>query len=196
MKPSLIEKATRIATVAHKKQIRKGDGLPYIVHPFMVAMKLSEYGFPKEVIAAGLLHDVIEDTDYPEEKLRKEVGDGVVEIVLTVSKDESLKWDEMNSKYVEVVRRGSDGAKAVAAADKIHNLSSLLIAYEDQGPSLWGKFNGGKEKKEKHYREVLDALKEAWEHPILAEFEELLGKLRNLGREGPTESYKNLVTTM
>lgn len=67
-----IEKALRIAVEAHKDQTRKGDGSPYIVHPLMVAFKLQKYNFPDAVIVAALTHDVLEDTDYPEEKLKEE----------------------------------------------------------------------------------------------------------------------------
>jgi (p)ppGpp synthase/HD superfamily hydrolase len=171
---TLIEKATRIAVFAHKDQTRKGDGTSYIVHPFMVALKLSKYNFPDKVIAAALTHDILEDTDFPEEKLKEELGEEVFAIVKAVTNDDSLSWEEKKKKYVETVRNGPEGSKVVSLADKIHNLETLLIAYEEQGPDLWKKFNRGKEQKIWFENEVLKMLKETWDHPMILEYEKLL----------------------
>ena len=100
----------------------------------MVALKLAKYDFSDEIIAAALVHDVIEDTDFGEENLRAAVEEEVFEIVKAVTNDDSLSWEEKKLKYIETVRNGSEGAKAVATADKVHNMESLLIAYQEQGP--------------------------------------------------------------
>lgn len=181
MNINIIETALRIAIEAHKSQIRKGDDQPYIIHPVMVALKLVKHNFPDEVIAAALTHDVLEDTDYPEDKLREELGDDVLEIIKAVTNDQSLPWEEKKKKYVETVRNGSEGAKAVALADKIHNLESLFIAHEKQGPALWKRFNRGKDQKIWFENEVLKMLKDTWEHPMIEEYEYLLEKENKLG---------------
>jgi len=181
MNINIIETALRIAIEAHKNKIRKGDDQPYIIHPVMVALKLAKHNFPDEVIAAALTHDVLEDTDYPEEELRKELGDEVLEIVKDVTNDQSLPWEEKKKRYVETVRNASEGAKAVALADKIHNLESLFIAYEEQGPALWKRFNRGKDQKVWFENEVLKMLKDTWEHPMIEEYEYLLEKENKLG---------------
>jgi (p)ppGpp synthase/HD superfamily hydrolase len=146
----------------------------------MVALKLAKYDFPDTVIAAALTHDVLEDTDLPEDKLRDELGDEVLEIVKAVTADESMPWEDRKMKYVETVRKSSDGAKAVCVADKIHNLESLLIAYESQGPEIWKRFNRGKEKKLWFENEVLKMLKQTWHHPLIDEYEVLLEKEKKL----------------
>ena len=163
-----------------KDQTRKGDDLPYIIHPFMVAIKLAKHSFPDTVIAAALTHDVLEDTEYPEDKLKNELGEEVLEIVKAVTNDGSLPWEEKKKKYIETVRAGSDGAKAVAVADKIHNLESLLLAYSEQGPELWKKFNRGKEQKLWFENEVLKMLKETWKHSLIEEYEKLLEQEKEL----------------
>jgi len=179
-KISLVEKAVRVSVAAHGGQTRKGDNLPYIIHPFMVALKLAKYNFSDAVIAAALTHDVLEDTDFGEEKLKQELGSEVLEIVKAVTNDDSLPWEEKKKKYVETVRSGSEGAKAVAVADKIHNLESLMIAYAEQGPELWKKFNRGKEQKLWFENEVLKMLKQAWKHPLIDEYEGLLEQEKKL----------------
>ncbi len=180
MKENLIEKAVTVAIEAHWYQKRKGDDLPYIIHPLMVALKLIRHNFPDKVIAAALTHDVLEDTDYPEARLREELGDDVLNIVKTVTNDQSLPWEEKKKKYVASVRKGSEAAKAVAVADKIHNLESLLLAYEEQGPALWKRFNRGKDKKIWFEKAVLQMLKDTWRHPLIEEYERLLTKVMRL----------------
>jgi (p)ppGpp synthase/HD superfamily hydrolase len=180
IKNNIIEKAARISVLAHENQTRKGDGSPYLVHPFMVALKLAKYNFSDTVIAAALVHDVLEDTDFPENKLREEVCEEVFEIVKAVTNDDSLPWEEKKKKYVETVKNGPEGAKAVSLADKIHNLETLFIVYEDQGSNIWKRFNKGKEKQIWFGREVLKMLKETWEHPMINEYEQLLNQENKL----------------
>lgn len=177
---NLVEKAVRVSVMAHGGQTRKGDNLPYIIHPFMVALKLAKYNFPDTVIAAALTHDVLEDTDFGKEKLNEELGSEVLEIVKAVTNDDSLSWEEKKKKYVETVRNGPEGAKAVAVADKIHNLESLMIAHAEQGPELWKKFNRGKEQKLWFESEVLKMLRETWKHPLIDEYASLLKQEKKL----------------
>lgn len=177
---SLIERALRIAVVAHHGDIRKVEGIPYILHPVAVALRLQKYGFSDEVVAAALVHDVLEDTEYPPEQLRKELGHKVFKMVVAVTNDSRLSWDEKKKKYIETVRRGPEGAKAVALADKIHNLESTLIAYEKLGEKMWEKFNSSKEKKFAFELGVLKMLKETWDHPMISEYERLLTKINKL----------------
>lgn len=177
---SLIEKAARVSVVAHSGQMRKGDDLPYIIHPFMVALKLAAYNFSNEIIAAALVHDVLEDTDFGQEKLKEELGEEVLEIVKSVTNDDTLPWEEKKKRYIETVRSGSVGVKAVAVADKIHNLESIMIAYTEQGPEVWKRFNRGREDKIWFEEEVLKMLKETWQHPLIKEYEHLLEQEKSL----------------
>ena len=177
---TLLERATRIAVEAHKGQVRKADGLPYIIHPFMVALKLAKYHFPDTVVAAALVHDVLEDTNFSPETLQKELGKEVFTIVQAVTHNDTLPWKEKKKQYIASVRRGPEGAKAVATADKIHNLESLLLAYQQQGPSLWKKFNRGREEKLWFEEAMLQMLQETWDHPLVEEYEKLLQQEKRL----------------
>lgn len=178
--PSRIETATRLAVNAHKGQVRKTDKSPYIVHPFMCALKLAKYDFSEEVIAAALTHDVIEDTEVSIDELLEVLGEDVVAIVKTVSEDKTLEWEERKKKYVATVAQGSTEAKAVCIADKIHNLESVLFAYEQMGDSLWKCFSRGKEKKLWFEELCLSMFKETWNHPLIEEYEMLVEKMRKL----------------
>jgi guanosine-3',5'-bis(diphosphate) 3'-pyrophosphohydrolase len=177
---NLIEAAARIAVGAHKDQVRKAGKMPYIIHPFMVALKLQKYNFDDTVIAAALTHDVLEDTDYPEEKLKSELGSEVLEMVKAVTNDDTLVWEDKKMKYIESVRKGPVGAKAVAVADKIHNLESLLAEHKEQGSEVWKIFNRGKDKKVWFETEMLKMIKETWSHPLIEEYELLIEKEKKL----------------
>ena len=86
---TLIEKAYHVAFEAHKGQVRK-SGEAYIIHPLCVAIILAELELDKETIAAGLLHDVLEDTVMTEEQMREEFGDEVLLLVDGVTKLQHL----------------------------------------------------------------------------------------------------------
>lgn len=177
---SLIEKAIRIAAVAHKGQTRKGGDIPYVVHPFMVAVKLLQHGFRDEVIAAALTHDVLEDTDFGEEKLREELGKQVLTIVKTVSEDKSLPWEERKEKYIEAVKNGSEEAKAVSIADKISNTENILSAYALKGPTIWKHFNRGYKKILWSRELALTMFKDTWRHPLIDEYKKVMVSFRLL----------------
>lgn len=178
--PTLIEEAARMAVLAHKEQVRKNDKSPYVVHPFMCAMKLIEHGFPEEVIAAVLVHDVLEDTEVKEDELHDVLGEKVVALVKIVSEDKTLDWEERKQKYIDTVRVGPAEAKAICIADKIHNLQSVLFAYSQEGSALWDCFSRGKEKKLWFEESCLKMFKETWEHPLIEEYEKLVEKMRSL----------------
>ena len=143
----LIQKATEIMIKAHGDQKRKTDGSPYINHPQAVADMLKENNFSDIVIAVGLCHDVLEDTDYYPTKLKEELGEEVFKLIKFLSEDKSLEWEERKEKYVEQIKNSPDEAKAVSICDKIHNLNSLINSHSVLGPKVWTKFNRGKEKK-------------------------------------------------
>ena len=87
----MIEKAYQLADNAHKDQRRK-SGEPYIIHPLCVAIILADLEMDKETIAAGLLHDVVEDTVYTEEQLTDIFGKEVALLVDGVTKLTQLSW--------------------------------------------------------------------------------------------------------
>lgn len=184
---TLIERAARIAVDAHRTQLRKSDGSPYIVHPFMCATMLTRHHFREEVVAAALVHDVLEDTEVTEMTLREILGDEVVDIVKCVTEDQTMNWRAMEGgwemvkqRYIDTVRSAPSDAKAVSIADKIHNMQSLLATYAEQGPRTWSHFNRGKEAKLWFEESVLAMFKETWHHPLVDEYEALVVQMRSL----------------
>jgi (p)ppGpp synthase/HD superfamily hydrolase len=148
----LLHRATRFAAIAHREQVRKGSDkptVPYFSHPSMVALLVQRYGFEDDVIAAALLHDVVEDTPVTEAEVAKEFGSVITAMVHAVSETKlddhgvKLPWDVRKKSKLDKLPAASVGAKAIALADKLHNLHSTL-ADERAGVDVWSRFNAGK----------------------------------------------------
>ncbi len=128
-----IEQAIRAAAILHKDQVRKGDiPYPYITHTFAVAMIVSDYTDKEDVIVGALLHDTLEDTDYTGEELREDFGGTVLTLVESVTRpqsDEGKNWLEIKKQYIKQLKKAPEDALIIAAADKIHNMRSMVETY-------------------------------------------------------------------
>lgn len=128
---SIVLRALEFAALAHEGQRRRGAAqVPYISHPAAVGLILARAGFEDSVVAAGVLHDVIEDTPVTAEELTLHFGDVITQIVLGASEDKSLAYDVRKAQYAQQIRSASHEVKAVSSADKIANLTNLIILYE------------------------------------------------------------------
>ena len=156
----ITEKAKSFAIAAHIGQIRKSDKeKPKIIHPINVANILQEYNFDDNVIAAGYLHDVIEDTNYTKEDLLKSFGEDVVSLVLgATEEDKSLSWEERKQETITKVKTLDLRHKAVVCADKISNLEDLRIIFEINEKKDFSAFKRGFDKQKWYYTGVYDSL--------------------------------------
>lgn len=125
---SMIEKAYRIAAQAHSDQKRK-SGEPYIIHPLCVAIILADLEMDKETIAAGLLHDVVEDTGMTQERLTQEFGSEVSFLVDGVTKLTQLSWDQdkvelqaENLRKMFLAMAKDIRVIIIKLADRLHNM--------------------------------------------------------------------------
>lgn len=160
---SLITKALEIAVKAHQDDTRKGkQDVPYIVHPMEVAMTLQKEGKTDELIAAGLLHDTLEDTEYEEEDLRELFNDQITELVLGASEEledrENTPWEERKQHTIDYLKTADMDVKYIACADKLSNIRSMIRDYKRIGDKLWGRFNRGYEKQKWYYESLIESL--------------------------------------
>ncbi|MFD3445879.1 HD domain-containing protein [Microbacteriaceae bacterium 4G12] len=155
----LFSRVVEVATRAHESQKRKGNGLPYITHPFTVAILLLKADCEDEVVMAGLLHDTIEDTDLTYEELQAQFGVRVASIVKECSEqDKSKSWEERKQSTLRNLETISIEACMVVCADKLHNIRSTAQEFAQKGDAIWDVFNRGKDKQEWYYRGIIQAL--------------------------------------
>ncbi|MDF2546564.1 MAG: (p)ppGpp synthetase [Anaerosolibacter sp.] len=134
---SLIIKAYNFSENAHEGQIRK-SGEKYFVHPVQVAKILAELEMDDSTIVAGLLHDVIEDTKYGYEQVKKEFGEEIALLVEGVTKLESLTYETKEERHAESIRKmflamAKDiRVIIIKLADRLHNMRTLKFMNENK----------------------------------------------------------------
>jgi (p)ppGpp synthase/HD superfamily hydrolase len=116
----LTRRALEWARELHAGQVREVDHAEFILHPLEVAALLSGRGFDDEVVAAGLLHDAVEDTDVGIEAIRARLGKRVADIVAAVTEDPDLTdYEDRKEALRRTVAEAGVDAQAVYAADKV-----------------------------------------------------------------------------
>ena len=180
---SRYDAALALAARAHRNQLRKGTDLPYIAHPVHVSIILIRHGFGEDLAIAGLLHDVVEDTDTSLDLIAAEFGADVARLVEAVSETKSadgaeLPWEQRKAeKLAHLVAAGPDVA-ALKAADAIHNLRSIIADLQSVGPALWDRFKRGPGPTLGYYQAILDPVRaKLGAHPIVAELADAVAEL-------------------
>jgi (p)ppGpp synthase/HD superfamily hydrolase len=172
-------RAFEFAVARHEGQRRESDLAPFILHPLEVAVLLRNRGYEDEVIAAGLLHDAIEDTDATTEELREHFGARVCELVAALSDDESIEdYEDRKRALRDQVERAGPDAAAVYAADKVAKARELRA-------TLTRDPNAGDDehvqRRLRHYEASLGMLERTLEdHPLARQLKFELWALRNL----------------
>ena len=141
---NLLEEAIIYATVMHQGKVRKFNGIPYILHPMEVAQILSTMTEDVEIITAGILHDIVEDTDGTLAEIEQRFGKRVAALVDSESEnpypdeDKSASWQRRKEKSLIVLKNSTDiGVKMLWLADKLANIRSLARVYSEQGEAMW-----------------------------------------------------------
>jgi (p)ppGpp synthase/HD superfamily hydrolase len=167
---SKIIKAIEFAFVKHEGQLRKGSEFPYIVHPLSVMRLLlleqaSDSGVADDVIIAGVLHDVVEDTDATLDEIEELFGTEVQRLVGTASEPEELKkdpnqketWKKRKLHTTQNLRTLDKPAKILSCCDKLDNARSMNDDFALVGNGLWERFNAPKEDIFWYYKECVKA---------------------------------------
>ena len=154
------------AAEKHASQTRKKTDVPYISHLMSVA---------------GLVL----------EEIRQRFGDRVAEIVKGCTDAYTLPkppWKQRKLEYLEVLRRADEDIRLVSAADKLHNVRSILADYRREGDSVWERFSGRREGTLWYYRAVLDVLRQGKTNRLVDELERVVTELETLATKGSARS--------
>jgi (p)ppGpp synthase/HD superfamily hydrolase len=183
----LLGTALETARRAHRGQVRNASGgRPYIDHPIAVAERLSEHGYPDEVLAAALLHDVVEDSELEVEDVRRIGGVRVAKIVAALTDDETIEpYARRKREHREHVEGAGREALAVYAADKLTNLSMLRDAYAEQGEGIAEELKVPLDEKVAIWQADLEMLegRSAGDPDLAAVTDDLADQLRRLARD-------------
>lgn len=165
-----INRAIKFAIKTHEiyqKQKRKGKDVSYIIHPLTAAILLAKIGANDDIIAAGILHDTIEDSTeqkkVDKEMLAQRFGNLVAEVVSDVTeKDKALAWEKRKEVAISKIKTFPRDSLLVKSADFISNVAELLQDYEKEGDKVFEHFNAPKEKKLASYLVTANALIESF----------------------------------
>jgi (p)ppGpp synthase/HD superfamily hydrolase len=171
---SLVSEALVFATSHHQHQVRKGTKIPYMNHLLNVCRILAEYNCADEILAAALLHDIVEDTDVTIEEIEQRFGVRVASIVKACTEeikqskegfDKIATWRTRKESTLEFISsRATCDDLLVIAADKLDNLRSMVHDHSHAGEGLWKRFNASKPDNAWYYDSVAETLLARAEH--------------------------------
>ena len=145
---TMLEEAIIYATIMHQGKKRKLQGKAFILHPMEVAQILSTMTEDEEIITAGILHDIVEDTDGTLAEIANRFGERVAFLVSSESENEypgedpAASWKRRKENSLLVLKNSTDtGVKMLWLADKLANIRSLAGEYSEKGEVIWSHLN-------------------------------------------------------
>ena len=162
---TLVSDAMIFAARAHDGMLRKGTNIPYIVHPAEVAAIAATLTNDPEILAAALLHDVMEDCGVSEEALAQQFGVRVAKLVKSETQerngDPRETWLVRKQGAIERIAMGNREVKIIALSDKLSNMRAIHRDYDRDGERLFDRFHQhDKALHAWYYRSCADLLKE------------------------------------
>lgn len=143
---SEVTKALEFCARAHVGQFRRASDVPFASHPSSVGFILHSSGYSEEVVIAGILHDVIEDTTFSFSDIESSFGLIVANLVAGVTEGQNFSsWEEKKEDYLRKIESGSPEVKAISAADLLDNCRSMLRHMKD-GNNIWTSLAASREK--------------------------------------------------
>jgi (p)ppGpp synthase/HD superfamily hydrolase len=178
----LVVHALERAAMWHVGQVRKNpsEQIPYIAHPAAVGFMLQRAGYDDETVAAGILHDVVEDCAISAEQIALEMTQRVAELVLAVTElPKKVGWEERKAAYRIALDQAPLEALAIAAADHISNNQSIVDMAKTSS-DIWSLFHADKAQKLAHEGHVLSIIARRLDGPLVEELRHSIEVLRQL----------------
>lgn len=157
----LLTKAIAYASKKHEGQKRKGTDIPYIVHPLEALSITSTITNDENVLAAAVLHDVVEDCGVSLSEIKFRFGKEVARLVAADTenkrKNESAEstWKIRKQETLDHIEKMDKNSKIVVLADKLSNMRAIYRDYDNLGDALWQKFNCKNKDEQKWYYEQI-----------------------------------------
>lgn len=188
------DEALDLAHRVHRQQTRKGTQIPYIAHVIGVASIVLEYGGNETEAIAALLHDALEDApaDPGADHVRAIIGErfgpdvlSIVEHCSDTTEQPKPPWRARKQRYIDAAEHAPLPAVKVSAADKLHNLRSLIRDYRREGDALWVRFNpeAGKAGTLGYHRALADIYVRRLPGPLTRDLDRALCELEELAGE-------------
>lgn len=157
---NVVDKAKEFAIKVHNGQVRKTEkDKPMIVHLFDVASILKLYEFDDNVIAAGFLHDNLEDTKVAKEGILNNFNEDILSLILGDTEvDKSLSWKERKTITINEAKALDLRHKSIIIADKISNLEDMLIYFNKLGKKDFSAFNQGFKEQKWYFENLYQSL--------------------------------------
>lgn len=146
---NVLEEALVFAVHAHEGQTRKRGNIPYILHPAEVAAVIATMTDDRDVMAAGVLHDTIEDCGVDPREIREKFGPRVAALVQGESEDresttrsEEETWMDRKEESLLMLQMTSDiNIKILWLGDKVSNMRSFARQFREEGVSMWNSYH-------------------------------------------------------
>lgn len=169
----------------HRRQRRKGSGIPYMAHLMGVSALVLEDGGSEEEAIAGLLHDAPEDQGGRAvlEQIRLRFGEAVARIVDGCSDTVEMPkppWRERKERYIAHLKEAPLDVLRVSLADKLYNARTILADLNREGDAVWERFKGGKSGTLWYYRALVNAFESRTSPRMLAELQKVVSQIELL----------------
>jgi (p)ppGpp synthase/HD superfamily hydrolase len=179
------EEALLFATRQHSGQTRKKTDVPYIAHLLSVAALVLEADGDEEQAIAALLHDVVEDCGGApvQAEVEARFGPRVAHIVAGCTDTDQVPkppWRARKEDYLRHLRHADEDVRLVSAADKLHNVRTILGDFRRIGDSVWDRFAGKRDGTLWYYRALVEIFHEQPENSITRELERTVIELEQL----------------
>ena len=174
----LYEKAVVFAAIAHQGARRKGSRIPYLSHPIEAAAIVSELTDDEELIAAAVLHDVVEDTPVTLEEVEQYFGERIAAYVGYETEDKRRDLPAEQEMLTFLRDKADRNARILALADKLSNLRAIERDVTSIGDQVWERFH--QKDKKMHgwlYRQTAEVLRELEEYPAWQEYDRLIRRV-------------------
>ena len=177
----LVSEAVTFAVKAHDGMRRKKSQSPYILHPLEAAVIVGTMTDDQNVIAAAVLHDVVEDTDVTIEEIEERFGKRVKSLVQSETEDKrehippDQTWRIRKEESLEVLRKTDDiGVVMMWVGDKLANMRAIYRDFKVDGISMWQRFNQKDERQQAwYYYSVVKLTERLFEYSAWIELKKL-----------------------